>query len=490
MLQLSKRLVPFLITLVISGLYLSTMAPGLTWAFDSADGGDLITAIVTKGVPHPSGYPTYLLLAGLFVKILFFQSPALSANLFSVVCMSFSVFILYQLVYALEKKWLAAMFTSLIFGTFPLVWSQAIVTEIYALQTLFMVLILFYFMTVDSHPGLDLAGGGIIGLSLGVHLTTLFLFPLVLMWKPEQTNIMRPAPAQKFSRRYFKMILLRITGVFLGAGIYLTIPFRALRQAPVNWGLASSWEGFLWLVSGQMYHDRLSHFSAAYLQKAFRLWGGYMIGQMTVIGLSIAVIALLVHFRLTRMYLVTAWLAIVYSIFAILYFSPDSYVYLIPALLAFSVWIGSGCTEIVEKLPNIMNVLTPTLVTTLLLTWLVIRTGLLFTKMDLTDDYTAQTYATTVLNTVPENAIVLTKGDESMFSLWYFHFALGVRPDVTIISNDLFPQSWYRQVLKTTYKDLTVPDKINALAGLNPIRPLCVQGDDFNPEYQCTISAE
>ena len=44
-------------------VYLATMAPGLTWAHDSADGGDLIAAVVSGGVPHPSGYPTFVLLA-------------------------------------------------------------------------------------------------------------------------------------------------------------------------------------------------------------------------------------------------------------------------------------------------------------------------------------------------------------------------------------------------------------------------------------------
>src|SRR5260221_6952190 len=44
-------------------VYLATLAPGLTWANNGADGGDLITAAVTGGVAHPPGYPTYLLLA-------------------------------------------------------------------------------------------------------------------------------------------------------------------------------------------------------------------------------------------------------------------------------------------------------------------------------------------------------------------------------------------------------------------------------------------
>jgi hypothetical protein len=46
--------------------YLATLAPSITWRHDGADGGDLITAAYTLGIPHPTGYPLYVLLARLF----------------------------------------------------------------------------------------------------------------------------------------------------------------------------------------------------------------------------------------------------------------------------------------------------------------------------------------------------------------------------------------------------------------------------------------
>ena len=39
-----------------------TAAPGLTWAHFGADGGDLLAAAAVHGIPHPPGYPLYLLL--------------------------------------------------------------------------------------------------------------------------------------------------------------------------------------------------------------------------------------------------------------------------------------------------------------------------------------------------------------------------------------------------------------------------------------------
>src|SRR5689334_22464317 len=49
-----RRSAPVVLVISLFVLYLFSMAPGLTWAHDGADGGDLITAAATGGVAHPS----------------------------------------------------------------------------------------------------------------------------------------------------------------------------------------------------------------------------------------------------------------------------------------------------------------------------------------------------------------------------------------------------------------------------------------------------
>ena len=68
-------------------VYVATLAPGLTFEHNGADGGDLITAAHTLGVPHPSGYPTYTLLAWLASQLPV-GTIAYRANLLSAVCAS------------------------------------------------------------------------------------------------------------------------------------------------------------------------------------------------------------------------------------------------------------------------------------------------------------------------------------------------------------------------------------------------------------------
>ncbi|OQY48284.1 MAG: hypothetical protein B6242_02695 [Anaerolineaceae bacterium 4572_78] len=69
----------FLIPLLAYSL---TLAPDITWANYGMDGGDLIVASYMLGVPHPTGYPTYILLSRLFSEIPF-GSIAWRYNLFS-----------------------------------------------------------------------------------------------------------------------------------------------------------------------------------------------------------------------------------------------------------------------------------------------------------------------------------------------------------------------------------------------------------------------
>ena len=67
-------------------IYLLSMPRDLSWGAygNASDGGELITAVNYLGVPHPPGYPIYMLLLKIFTSIVPFGSLALKSNLFSV----------------------------------------------------------------------------------------------------------------------------------------------------------------------------------------------------------------------------------------------------------------------------------------------------------------------------------------------------------------------------------------------------------------------
>ena len=70
-------------TFVIAfAVYWFTLAPAV-WVGDS---GELIAAAHTLGIPHPTGYPLWLLLVKGFSSVVPFGSVAWRANLFSALC--------------------------------------------------------------------------------------------------------------------------------------------------------------------------------------------------------------------------------------------------------------------------------------------------------------------------------------------------------------------------------------------------------------------
>jgi hypothetical protein len=69
----------FLLTLCV---YLAGACPTIY----VGDSGELVAAVATLGIPHPSGYPLYVLLGKLFTLAVPLGSVAYRMSLFSAVC--------------------------------------------------------------------------------------------------------------------------------------------------------------------------------------------------------------------------------------------------------------------------------------------------------------------------------------------------------------------------------------------------------------------
>src|SRR4051812_29274974 len=59
------------------------------------DSGELAAAVHVLGIPHPPGYPLYVLLGKLFSVLVPIGKPALRLNLFSAVCAGASAVFLF-----------------------------------------------------------------------------------------------------------------------------------------------------------------------------------------------------------------------------------------------------------------------------------------------------------------------------------------------------------------------------------------------------------
>ncbi|MCL2282888.1 MAG: DUF2723 domain-containing protein [Fibromonadales bacterium] len=92
----------------------------------------------------------------------------------------------------------------------------------------------------------------------------------------------------------------------------------------------------------------------------------------------------------------------------------------------------------------------------LMFAWLIPFAGN-FSSHNRSKDFIARDFAMNALNSVPQNGILITYGDNDTYPLWYMQLAENYRTDVVVINDILFYSDWYREQIFKNYPDL-MPD--------------------------------
>jgi hypothetical protein len=175
-------------------------------------------------------------------------------------------------------------------------------------------------------------------------------------------------------------------------------------------------------------------------------------------------------------------------VFAVVYGSYDSYVYLMPVFLSFSIWIGLSIIGLSNQFAGRTSLWRIGLAF-LLIAYLGIRSATHISQVDASTDMRAESFGREVLSTAPENALLFAAGDPAVFALWYFHFALGERPDLAVVAVDLLHFDWYQESLRATYPSLVLPDAFpwpETIVSANPSRATGVVLYSSRVEIDCS----
>jgi hypothetical protein len=494
-------LIVVILCLVTSSVYCFSLAPTITWQHQGADSGDLATAVAVGGVPHPSGYPTYLLLAELLSTLPLGGDIAYRLNLMSAVCAALAVALLYlsavqTLSCPLREKFqsvggegreesvpldlaeVSALVAALTFAFSPLFWSQAVIAEVYALNALLVALLLWLTLRVRAGSGgclgwLCLA----IGLALGNHLAVILLLPLILA-------LAWPAYRQQSRGRRLGLILLLLAGL----SVYGIIPWRAASQPPINWGGADHWQGLYWLVTGEAYHGYVFSLPWEYVRPRLLALVQILVQDLAWWGLPVAL------WGWRRMLRHDRWLAAgslltvgLIGVYTVSYSTADSYLYLLPALMLMSLWLAWGLLDLLRRVR--VHPLRIRVARALLLLP-VVSVMLNFSVVSLHGDRTALDFAQKALDRAAPSALILVDDDRHTFALWYARYALGQRPDVAIVNVRLLPYDWYQASLAKAHPDLVRARRLESLIQHNIERhPVYAVGDTLELPAQFAIRA-
>lgn len=468
-------------------LYACSAAPTLTWAHEGADGGELVAAAIVNGVPHPPGYPLYipllqawLALLGLFLPN---SEPIWRAALLSALCGALSVGVTAVTALHLVRRWphgwLWATAAALAWAISPLLWSQVVIAEVYALHALLFTLLGW---AVLVHPRRLWALVVLVALGAAHHLTFLLLLPAA--WY----GLWAQRPPQVAGRRW----LLQITGVFalglaLGALVYLRIALAAGQgPPPVNWGYADNWSGFWWLVSGAAYRGYLLGSGAASMLSRVAAWAYTLTVQYTPLGLALALVGLAQWDRETPWLrnLSLLWLTPV-SIYALIYYTRDSEIYLLPVVWLMALWLAVGlsvCLTVaaawlarkIQRQPApVLAVLGGVLALSLagLAIWR-------WPQASLAGDREARSFLDRATAQLPPNSIVVTLADKETFAFWYGVWGdsrlTAAAPGLIPINESLYQFDWYRRLQRDLHPEIAgIGESVEAvIAGNRGVRPI------------------
>ncbi|MYD94137.1 MAG: DUF2723 domain-containing protein [Chloroflexi bacterium] len=436
--------------------YMLTLAPEVVWSGAGIDSGDLAAAVAVGGVPHPTGYPTLMLL-GLAVRAIPLGDLALRLNVLTALAAAASLMPLGLLAARLRpgagtvlpvSEAMAVAAVLALYGLAPLVWSNAIVTEVYAFASLFLWTSLYAAaralaaVTAEGKARWAAAAGVLLGLGTGAHITVALGAPALAVillsdgWR-QRTAWRLAAPAA--------------AGAAVGCTVYIYVLIAALLDPPINWGAPTTLERFWSVVSGEVYRSRLggSDVGATAAKAAWLL--GEPVRQLTWVLLPLlAVGGVSLTRRHPRILLATGWIAISALGVGTLYTSRDDQVFTLPMLAVATLWSMLGVHEVARLAAAgrsaIRRLVTATL-PTLLIATAVIRGTELAPEISMRDATHAGAFAHAVLVQAESGSVLLTEDDRATFPLWYARYASGGRTDVTILDLRLWQFAWYRQLL-------------------------------------------
>ncbi len=448
------RLAPVAAGLLMLAFYLATMPHGLTWDLGGADGGELATGVYTLGLVHPPGYPTYLLLAQA-ARLVPVASFAWKLNVFSALCAAGAVVLVGYTASrviagdgrASTPAFLTGALAGLAFGLIEVVWTQAIITEVYALAALVCAALLWLAFHADATPDdraftRRLAAFGLVaGLGPGSH----YMVGLVMLFA---VGVLFRRGHRPLARRGN---LLALLAFLLGLAVFAYLPLRAGAVPLSNWGDPDTPARFVQVVTAADYAGRFRPgLAAARLAPLI----GVLVRQLSLPGMALALLGLSVWWDTRRPLLVAAAITITLNLVLVAgYDSADTLPYLYPTLLLLVLTLAEAVYRVVFTwLPEQRwaRGLAAAGLAALVLAPLAVR-GANTTARVTTE---ADAFGREVVSSAPPNSVILSEDEALSFAIRYAAVVSVGRADVVPIDTCLLALDWFRRDMAEAYPAL------------------------------------
>ena len=240
--QKNERLPIYLIFFTTFFVYALNISPSVY----GGDAGDFLSAIVAKGVPHPSGYPLYTFLGVIFNSLSINATAAWKIGLLSALFASLGAVVAYLITLETTKNRLFSMLTAYTLAFSYTYWLYAEVVEVFSVHYFFILLLLY--LTIKLLNTGEIKYIYLLAFSAGLSLTNnqviLLIFPviglitLIKSWK--MLNL--------------KILITSMLLFFISLIPYIYIPISSSQNPEVNWGRGSTLSNLIKIITRYDYN--------------------------------------------------------------------------------------------------------------------------------------------------------------------------------------------------------------------------------------------
>ncbi|MBI5210822.1 MAG: DUF2723 domain-containing protein [Elusimicrobia bacterium] len=472
----------FLVFAAFFGLYLWTMPPALP---PYRDAGEMTTSAATLGISHPTGYPLYILL-GRASQALPAGNKAYRTNLLSVIAGAGALGLLYGLA---AGRWgaLAGLGGAAALGFSPVFWSVCLVTEMYSLWVLGAVALValawrlrdrhdrrlwlgfcwLYGLALTNRMDLVLLAPGLLWLALGSSgddrpredglwaMLALACFPAVIAATdskaPVALLIVGTALWRAPKAGRGRWVAASLAFALLGLGLNAYLPVRSAGHPWLDWNHPAKLSNLADTLLRSRYGGTLDLLSKSYAKGELLLpnmvvYGRHLWESFGLAGLLLAVFGgLRLAFSDRGAFLGLAaaywWCGPFFLFLANMPPNPHALAIVEPHYLlsdlVLALWLACGIGE----LRRLRQALACAAVAALLL--VPFFKGR-FAAMDRRAHFFSYDYAKNVLKSVPPGAVLVSKKDVQLYTLWHYQTVQGWRPDVRLVAQGLAGAPWYQ----------------------------------------------
>jgi tetratricopeptide (TPR) repeat protein len=436
----------YLLAALVAAVLFALYAAGASPTIYVGDSGELVAAVATLGIPHPSGYPLYVILGKLWTLAVPIGSIAYRMSLFSAAAAAFACAALYLTARGAGTSRPAAALGAGLLAFAPSFWGEATVQRVYTLNALFVVLAIacaIRWQRTRSAGALALAFF-VCGLGATNH-TVMAIVAIALGCVVALETIAAVSGSS---------VLARAAGVDMEAGAALRHPMVAVRHAAVAaFAFAAGLLPYLYLLIRSRMDPRLDWgnpetFSAlvdvivrrdfwerAYIESAGDLvtigadWLRSLFYETAWAGAALAVAGAWAA-RRTRFPLAFMLLVMAGNLAALALHGSRSDIfiwhrYYIPSYVVVAALAAAGADWVLARVP--VNARW-TVLALPALGFIVHRA-----EFDRSRYRIAEDFANAVLESTPPGGHLIATDDNVLFVLIYLHLVENRRPDVDLI---------------------------------------------------------